>query len=300
MNITNYHLKRSIGDVNNFLKNSTDPPQDLFENFLLELEVSNLFLPAFFEGDEFVFPNIETDDGRLILPVFTDTDELDKYTDEYEVMANDFAFYVNLVKELNLDGIVIDCEGVELVLDNVILEKIPPLPLLPFCEPLAPEVLKDISKTVKNEELLNFIRVEENFKNFDELRPLLKASTLLNVAVSPEDISEYANNGIIFSEDVGGFGISSKTVGGENFIAMFTDFESIEKTLDVESSFYYLQVSNLKVIVDHVLTGDLDGIILNPGLEEYMIPRNVLLAMINDEDLINEDLAAGHIYAFTI
>lgn len=301
MNATNTYLKKSIAEVNNFLKNSTDPPMDMYENFILELEVSTLILPGFYEGEQFVFPNIKTDDGKLLLPVFTDIDEYNKYLDdEYEPIEYDFTFYINLVEELELDGIVIDCEGVELVIDSELLEKIPHLPLLPFCEPLPPQKLIEISKTVKNEELLNFIRHEDNFNNSDEIKELLKSSTLLNVAVSREDLSEYVHDGIIESLDVGGFGLSAITVGKDRYVPMFTDLDSIKKTLDVESAYYYLQVSTLLVVVKYVLMSDLEGIMLNPGLEEYIVPRNVLLRMFNDKDLINEDLAAGHIYAFEI
>jgi 3-dehydroquinate dehydratase-2 len=54
-------------------------------------------------------------------------------------------------------------------------------------------------------------------------------------------------------------------------------------------------------IIDEIQAayGRFDGIIINPGTDDYYVPRQVILQLLND-DLVNTDFAEATRYAFPI
>ena len=75
MNQTNMHLKSKVDEVNNFLRAHNNPPVDLFEELLLELSVSRLYLPGSFGGEEFSFEHLESEEGLMLLPLYTSPEQ---------------------------------------------------------------------------------------------------------------------------------------------------------------------------------------------------------------------------------
>ena len=60
-----------------------------------------------------------------------------------------------------------------------------------------------------------------------------------------------------------------------------------------------MQVTNKYSVFHFLLSNDLDGIIINPGTDDYYVPRQVILRLLND-DLVNTDFAEATRYAFPI
>lgn len=116
---------------------------------------------------------------------------------------------------------------------------------------------------------------------------LFADSTLLNVVYSNSDLSGYAKDGVIAKDEVGGFGLTKMGRGDEDYVVLFTSTEPILRTLDRSEDYNYIQVVNLFEIIKFILVNDLGGIILNPALEDYFIPRNVLLDVM-EKKLVEE------------
>ena len=299
MNPTNKYLKSSIEEISNFFKNNTNPPEDMYANLLLELRVSNLLIPIVFDGEHISFPHIEVDDGTRLLPLFTNKEELKKYSGDFEFMANEIAYYIYLVKDFGFDGILIDLGSDEFCIEKPLLEKIETLPPMDAENGLDAERLKEIALSERNLPLKRFIENESNFNRFDELSRLLIDSVILNVVVSEDDISGFARNGIIDRNEADTFTLYTKKSGRNHYGAIYTDIDAVCKFHDTLDYFYYVQVTNKYNVFNFVLSNDFDGFVINPGTDDYYIPRQVILRLL-DTDLMDSDFAEATRYAFVI
>ena len=299
MDVTNNHFKSLILQWNNFTKNNSMPPEDLAFEFVSELRVSNLILPVNFDEKGISFPSVITPDKSRFLPLFTDMDEFSKYSKDMEAVSNDINYYVELINSAELDGMVINSEGENVVIGLDLLNRIQLLAENNHDEGFDYAELKDIAYQTSNEELLEFIRDNNNIYRYDEVMNLMKNSTLLNLISSKENLDEYFRNGIITVEDAGPFGLTSIKIGRENYGVIFTDRNSIADTIDFAGNYYYMQVTDLYEFIKLALEYDLDGIIINPALEDYFIPRNALIKAFN-EDMINPDFSKASDCAFKI
>lgn len=297
MTVTNNHLKTSINQIDNFCSNNTNPPEDMFSDFILELRVSNLLIPVIFDGDEITFPHIVTDEGQNLLPLFSDLDEFMKYKSEFFPLANELFYYVGLVNDLKLDGIIINCENERFCIDNELLSKLEPLVEIDHSKGFDEAKLKQIAETLTNGRLVSFIGDDANYNKFDALKELLRQSVLLSVVFCDEEL----DNGeeMLERDAVGGFVFMTSKVGTENYGLLFTGLDAINQTIDKSEANYRYQIANLYEVIRFILTGDMDGIIINRGREEYFIPRNILLEMF-DSDIINADLGKASDYAFML
>ncbi len=293
---TNNHLKNSIGQLNNFMRNHNQPPADLGKEFVTELRISNLLLPAKIESNGITFPHLETDEGMVMLPLFTDEEALSRYTKDFKPISNDFEYYGLLMGELNFDGIVINPHTDDFFIASEMIKNIPPMPSNLSDGGYGGDKLKSIAEEVQNSELLAFISNDDNFNKFDRLSEIMKASCLLNVVICEDGIADET----IKRDDVGGFVLSTLTSGDGMYCTMFTSKGAIELTADRTKANYYCQVSNMVEIFKYVLTTDLEGIVINPGLQNYYVPRNVIIDWFDDEGFINRNLSAANDYAFRI
>ena len=148
-----------------------------------------------------------------------------------------------------------------------------------------------------NDALASFIGDDANYNNFDVLKEILKESVLLSVVFCDEELD--SGEETIERDDVGGFIFMNSKIGTENYGLLFTDLDAINQTIDKSQANYRYQIANLYEILRFVLTGDMDGIIINRGREEYFIPRNILLEIFNS-DIINTDLGKASDYAFML
>lgn len=297
MTVTNNHLKTSINQIDNFCSNNTNPPEDMFSDLISQLRVSNLLIPVIFDGDEITFPHIVTDEGQSLLPLFSDLEEFMKYKPEFFPLANEIFYYVGLVNDLKLDGIIINCENEKFCIDNDLLNKLEPFVEIDRSKGFDEAKLKQIGETLTNDALASFIGDDANYNNFDALKEILKESVLLSVVFCDEELD--SGEETIERDDVGGFIFMNSKIGTENYGLLFTDLDAINQTIDKSQANYRYQIANLYEILRFVLTGDMDGIIINRGREEYFIPRNILLEIFNS-DIINTDLGKASDYAFML
>ena len=295
----NNYLKTSIRQMNNFLSNHTQPPEDLAFEFVLELRVSNLIIPAKIEKNDISFSHILGENGEKILPLFTDLDEFLKYCDDLDPISNDFGYYADLIGDLNFNGIIINCESDEFFVGEKLIRKIPLFEEIPKDSGYNEFELRRLAENARNEELLTFIRDEDNFNNYEELAGLLKKSVLLNVIVSDKPLEELAD-GIVKRSDIGGFNLTTTNIGSNTYGVFFTSLDAINRTADRSMGHLYYQVSNLYDLFKFILSGDMDGVIINPGLEEYYIPRNFILKITDSRMIINPELINAVDYAFRI
>lgn len=299
MTVTNKYLKSSISEISNFYKNNTKPPEDMYLNLLMELKVSELLIPVVFDGEKLSFPNIEVDDGTSLIPLFTSNDELKKYSDEFESFPNEIAYYIKMVNDFGFDGILIDAGSDEFCIDNVVLNKIPLTRKVESDNAFDGIKLRDIALSEKNEKLKRFISKDSNFNKFDKLSKILLDSVLLNVVVSEKDLSEFAHDGVIDRNEANTFTLFTKNSGRDHYGTVYTDTDAIVSFHEDLEFFYYVQVTNKYSVFHFLLSNDLDGIIINPGTDDYYVPRQVMLRLLND-DLVNTDFAEATRYAFPI
>ena len=297
MTVTNNHLKTSINQIDNFCSNNTNPPEDMFSDLISQLRVSNLLIPVIFDGDEITFPHIVTDEGQSLLPLFSDLEEFMKYKPEFFPLANELFYYVGIVNDLKLDGIIINCENEKFCIDNDLLNKLEPFVEFDRSKGFDEAKLKQIGETLTNDALVSFIGDDANYNNFDALKKILKESVLLSVVFCDEELD--SGEETIERDDVGGFIFMNSKIGTENYGLLFTGLDAINQTIDKSQANYCYQIANLYEILRFVLTGDMDGIIINRGREEYFIPRNILLEIFNS-DIINTDLGKASDYAFML
>lgn len=299
MTVTNKYLKSSISEISNFYKNNTKPPEDMYLNLLMELKVSELLIPVVFDGEKLSFPNIEVDDGTSLIPLFTSNDELKKYSDEFESFPNEIAYYIKMVNDFGFDGILIDAGSDEFCIDNVVLNKIPLTRKVESDNAFDGIKLRDIALSEKNEKLKRFISKDSNFNKFDKLSKILLDSVLLNVVVSEKDLSEFVHDGVIDRNEADTFTLFTKNSGRDHYGTVYTDTDAIVSFHEDLEFFYYVQVTNKYSVFHFLLSNDLDGIIINPGTDDYYVPRQVILRLLND-DLVNTDFAEATRYAFPI
>lgn len=299
MNVTNKYLKSSISEISNFFRNNTNPPEDMYMNLIMELRVSDLMMPVSFDGEKFTFPTIDVDDGTNLLPLFTSDEELKKYSKDFESISNDLPFFIRVVNDHDLDGILIDLGSDEFCVENELLNKIE-FTKKRFSEhPYEPEELRDMALGQRNDKLRSFIQDESNFNNFDDLSELLVETPLLTVVASEDDLSEFVKDGIIDRNEASTFSIFTMPSGSEHYGTVYTDTDAIvefHETVDLD---YYVQVTNKFIVFHFILSNDLDGIIINPGTDDYYVPRQVILRLLN-EKLVDPHLEYATRYAFPI
>lgn len=298
--VTNNHLKKIIRDVANFISNSSEVPEDLLYDFINEVRVSNLIVPANIEGDYMNFKHLTLDDGSDIIGLFTDMGEFSKDSSDYNPISNHFEFYVDLVKTHGFKGIVINPEIDDFFMDLDLISKIRPFKKTEYSKGYDAGELKRLGESIKNESLVEFIRNGANLRNYDGLIEKIEESTILNVVTCVESFEEHAEEGIVHVLDVGGFNLSVIDKRFEKFVALFTDKSAIVDTCDMEECEYCYQVSDLVRVLEFVLYNDMDGAILNPGMDDYFIPRNVLLRLLDNGKMGNPKMGRAVEYAFIL
>lgn len=303
--VTNNHLRNIFNELGNYLENGQEPPEELFAEFLSELRVSNLLVPGIVEGDDLIFENLTNDDGETVIPLYTDDDEYVKdkgLHSEYDPIPNDIRYYIDLINENKFNGFIINLASESLFMPVDLLNNLSINQTFSINDNFGgygPDQLKNIAENISNDSLINFIRNPSNENNFDGLMLELTKSTLLNVIIDEKNLGNYSNNGIIYGEDVGGFEVCNTSNEEENFGILFTSKSAILRTMDSNSEFfYYYQVTILSEFFDYVLRSDMGGIIINPGLDDYFIPRNFLLTFSNVMD--NPSFKQAIDYAFLL
>ncbi len=274
--MTNHkHLRVVLEDI---YRNDNQLTEDLTFKLINEFRYSNLYIPAKREDLTLNFIIYE-EDGLRLTPLFTDKDEFHKFfkdSEDIQLMENSFELYQNVMLTTDLDGYILNPATEKYVFDKEFVLDIKNIPKTNFytTNTYSKEEIKEM-KGSKNPDLETFIANPNNIGNNEALFELLSRSTLLTLMVSDIDLSPKAENGIISLMDIGPLAqMYTDNVGG----VYATLFSSEDKLKLVKTDkFKYSQVINLAMLVNFVLSEDMDGIVLNPESESVLITRSTLL-----------------------
>lgn len=291
LSIRNKHLKETIDFAKVYLDDNEDTPMEVFFELMNELKVSNLIIPLNENEDGIIFENITIEeDGLTFIPLFTDTDEFSAYisgNDEFSPVVLDFAQYVDLVSENDLDGIIINIKGSCLPLERDFLENMY-FKIDGGVEPYGPDELKEILENASNDSLIELLTSEETFST-DDLFAELSDSTVYNLVVSDESLDEFAKDGIIKASDVGGFNLCNFDIGDILLGGIYTDIDTVREAAKDIDGHCYVQITRLSELFDFVLRNDMDGVMVNPNTLNFIIMRTDFLPQASGIEVIVED-----------
>ena len=303
--ITNNHLRITFNEVGDYLERGQKVPESLFLEFMAELRVSNLLIPGVMYNDDLVFEHLIYDTNSTVIPLYTDDEEYIKHkglNSEYNPIPNNIDFYIDLINANNYDGIIINLASESFFIPSDLLNNMPCSPIFSVDDNFmgyGPNQLKDIAESTSNDSLINFIRNPSNKNDFDGLIMELTKSTLFNVVRDIDNLEKYSKNGIISREDVGRFELCTAHEDNKEFGMLFTSKNAILNSIDSNSEFYYFyQITVLSEFFDFVLRRDMNGVIINPHLDDFFISRRVLLAFSDIMD--NPNFNNGPDYAFLL
>lgn len=301
--VTNNHLRSAIKEFQKYLDNDEEAPQDVFIDLMNELNVSNLLIPGKIEGESLNFENlVSEEDDSCAIPLFSDDDEFIKYCGEdhdMDPIACEFGYYLELIDSLDIGGIVINIESEDFFIESELLLEYPfsQIEYDENEEGYEPEKLLEIAKNAKNDSLCEFMRAGGD--QFEALMNELQQSCLLNVVEIGNSFDKFIFEGIISAEDVDGFEMSTTAVEGEEFAILFTDIDAINETKGDDAN-YFAQLALLDEFFEYVLTSDMAGIIINPGKDDYVIPRSYVLDAYGGLSYSNPKFKRAIDYAFVL
>ncbi|MBQ2665581.1 SseB family protein [Methanobrevibacter sp.] len=289
------HLRVVLEDI--FLNNN-ELTQDLKSRLVNEFRYSNLFIPA--KRDEFTLNFIiYEDEGMRLTPLFTDKNEFDKFfadADDIELMENSFELYRNILLTSDLDGYIINPATEKYVFDRNFVLDIKNVPKTNFytTDTYSKEEIGEMRHS-GNPNLEDFIGNPNNIGDFEALFEEMSKSTLLAMMVSDVDLSPKSENGIVSLMDIGPMAqMYTDRVGGV-YACIFSSEDKMR--LVGSSKFRYSQVINLAMLVNFVLSEDMDGIVLNPESDNVLIPRSTLLRYsLGFERYANDEKLSNSIY----
>ena len=289
------HLRVVIEDI---YLNNNELTKELDLRLINEFRYSNLYIPAKRQDFTLNFIIYE-DEGLRLTPLFTDPDEFKKFftdTEDIQLMQNSFELYQNILKTGDLDGYILNPATEKYVFTREFILDIKNVPKTNFytTNTYSKEEIRQL-KNASNPDLESFISNPANIGDYEALFERLSRSTLLTLMVSDADLTSMAKDGIISMMDSGPLAqMHTDNVGG----TYATIFSSEEKLKHVKTDkFKYSQVINLAMLVNFVLTEDMDGIILNLDTDNVLIPRVTLLRYsLGFEKFANDEKLSESIY----
>ena len=304
--ITNNFLMNKINEIGNYIVNDEEAPDDVFISFINELGVSNLLAPGIVDEESINFEVLTSDDESFnALPVFSDDDAFIDYYGEdsdFEAIANDIRFYIELIGESEIDGLVINPGNLEFYLEKEVLENLPLNPVIEIkddFEGYNSDQLQNIAQNATNESLISFMNDDDN--HFEALMLELQKATLLDAVVSEEDLSQHAENGIISLDETGTLPLCTTGDDDVQLGVLFTSPDKIRNAIEEDSELnYYYQIALLDDFIEFVLKSDMDGIIINPSEEDYVIGRDELLEAYGGLTYNNPSFKKAIDYAFIL
>lgn len=305
--VTNNHLLEKIEEVNLFLEEDKEVPLELANELMWELKVSNLIIPAIEQEEYLTFEHVTSEEDITCIPLFSDVDEFKKHVsdEEFNAITLDFDVYVDLVNENEFDGIVINMDGDQFILDSEFLDNIyfEEEIFSEDTEMLAPEQLKEEFENAENASLVEFIRDEDHMGDTERLYVELSNASLLNLVVWDKPLDDFAKDGIISADDVEGFSLCTVEDDEVRLGAVFTGKDAFDAAINKDSGLYYYgQLTVLSELFDFVLRNDMDGVVVNPNSDDYIILREDILPQASGIEIIVERPEAANSldYAFLL
>lgn len=295
--MTNHkHLRVVIEDI---YANNNELTEELTLRLIHEFRYSNLYIPAKREDFTLNFIIYEDDNGVKLTPLFTDPDEFNKFfknEEDIELMQNSFELYQNVLQTSNIEGYILNPATEKYVFSKEFIINIKNIPKTNFLSsnPYSIDELRQLKES-DNENLEKFIGNRLNVGNYEGLFEQLANSNIMTLMVSDVDLTGKAKDGVISMMDSGPLAqMYTDNVGG----VYATIFSSEDKIRKVDTAqFKYSQVVNLAMLVNFVLSEDMEGIILNPGSDDVLIPRVTLLRYsLGFEKFANDERLSDTIY----
>ncbi len=273
--ISHKHLRSAIEEI---YLNDNKLTEELLLRLINEFRYSNLYIPAKRQDGTLNFIIYE-DESDKITPLFTDLDEFHKFyrNGDVEVLNNPFELYQNIIKTTDIEGYVLNPASEKYLFKKEFILGIENIPKTSFFtnNPYSEDELREIYASIDNDALEGFCANPANIGDWEGLFERLSRSCLLTLMVSDLDLSKKAEDGLISQKLTGPVAnMYLDRIGGR----YATIFSSKEKLKGVSTSkFRYGQIINLATLVNFVLSEDMEGIILNPSSDSFLIPRSVLL-----------------------
>ena len=273
--ISHKHLRSAIEEI---YLNDNKLTEELLLRLINEFRYSNLYIPAKRQDGTLNFIIYE-DESDKITPLFTDLDEFHKFyrNGDVEVLNNPFELYQNIIKTTDIEGYVLNPASEKYLFKKEFILGIENIPKTSFFtnNPYSEDELREIYASIDNDALEGFCANPANIGDWEGLFERLSRSCLLTLMVSDLDLSKKADDGLISQKLTGPVAnMYLDRIGGR----YATIFSSKEKLKGVSTSkFRYGQIINLATLVNFVLSEDMEGIILNPSSDSFLIPRSVLL-----------------------
>lgn len=273
--ITHRHLRAVIEDI---YLNGNELTEDLLFRLINEFRYSSLYIPAKRQDGTLNFIIYE-DESLRITPLFTDLDEFHKFYggSDVEVLNNTFELYRNILKTTDIEGYVLNPSSEKYLFRKEFILGIENIPKTNFFtnNAYSEEELKELYDSMDNKQLNEFIEDSKNIGDFEGLAEALANSRLLALMTSDRDLSPYARGGVISQKQTGPLANMYVDRVGGKYATMFSSRDRLKGVRTPE--YKYGQLINLAVMVNFVLSEDMDGIILNPDTDNILIPRLVLL-----------------------
>ena len=262
-------------DIDNGFENLT---VEVLERFLNELKHSCLILAADMTSEDMKFRVFEHESKEYGL-LFTDMNEFRKsFSDEEcESYTYDFELYQKIIEMGLLDGFLINPESEAFILKKEIFNEIKDLPEHSYDKDnsYTTEELKRLNENIDNHELEEFLKDPANIGRYEELFNRMSESTMLTLMLSDIDLSDLMDDGAINMMETGPVAFLYLDEVGGQYATLYT---SHDKMNAVNTDLYrYSQIVNVSLMANFVLNDDMDGIIINPGLENIILSRDVLL-----------------------
>ena len=252
--------------------------EDAMERCVSELRHSCLIVAYDRSSDSMNFIGLEMD-GRDYGLLFTDMDEFRKVfsDDDCQSHAFDFEIYCRVVEREIVDGFILNIESESFMLKRQLFLEMEDLPQDEFdiTESFTTQELCQLKEGIDNFELEEFIGNPRNIENYEGLFEKISNSTLLTLMLSKDDLTEYADGGIISMKKTGPLGfLYIDEIGGE----YATVYTSESRISNVETSLNkFSQIVNFSQMANFILNDDMDGIIINPNTDNVLLTRDVLL-----------------------
>lgn len=285
------HLRVVIEDI---YLNNNEITESLLLKLINEFRYSNLYIPAKREDGTLNFIIYE-DDGIKITPLFTDLDEFRKFFkgEDIEALSNSFELYRNVLNTSEIEGYILNPASEKYLFKKEFILSIENVPKTSFysSNPYSKEELKAMFDSIDNASLEEFIEKGHNIGDYESLFERLSNSDILALMLSDiafdDEIIDMQRTGPVA-------GMYMDNVGG----TYATIFSSREKMTSVNAPKHkYAQLVNLATLVNFVLSEDMDGIVLNPGTDNVLIPRSELLKYsLGFERYANDERLSNSIY----
>lgn len=243
-----------------------------------ELRHSCLIIAADITEDGLAY-RVYEDGGSQYGLLFTDMDEFRKSfsDDESESHSFDLWMYRMMIELEFLDGFLLNPESEAIVLDGKLFMELDDLPKHDYDQKdsLEGSGLKSLRDSIDNGKLERFMNDPSNVARYEELIGCISDSTMLTLLLSDENLDDYVQDGVIDLSRTGPVTRLYVDRLGGSYATLFT---SEDKMVNVDGGMNrYSQIVNVSMMADYILREDMDGIIINPGFDDVLLTRDVIL-----------------------